>query len=482
MLTIQRPAYLVIRFFVAAIIVQSIKADPLPEPWQSKREAVNRITDKACSGDESAISEVHRRLADNDPVMMNNTAWLSDNCDSFKTLTALETSAYQMLSALAGYPIAMSNYGQLLITGERDNKRDASKGLAFMEKAIDAGYGGAAVRLAELYVEGEWLPCDLEKSRAYLFMAKGEDVSPDKVKSLEELIAKAEEKKDRTVLIPAATFSGTFSMGDNFKEGRENELPVHSVYVSDFYIARTETTYRRWKHVGDWAVNNGYSFESHGEASGTDHPVHSVTWYDVVKWCNAASELHGLEPVYRLSDGSVYRTGRLEPLIEYDNRGYRLPTEAEWEKAARGGLSGKRFPWGNEINHRHANFLSMGNKSESYDTNSYDKDTWTFHPITRHSFSMTAPVGSFAANGYGLYDMAGNLSEWCGDWSVREGGYSSSSPVIDPTGPSSDDQDFRVVRGGSWRSSAFACRTAFRHSAQPGARIENLGFRVARTR
>jgi hypothetical protein len=176
------------------------RADPIPEPWQSERETVIAITDKACSGDEGAISEVYSRLSENDPVMMNATGWLHSNCDAFKSMTKEETRVYQRKSALAGFPIAMSNYGVALIRGDLGAAKDLSTGLALMDQSIEAGYGTAALILAEFYAKGEWLPRDVEKARPYIRMAKAEDVSPDEIASVQALIADAaaEEPKGST--------------------------------------------------------------------------------------------------------------------------------------------------------------------------------------------------------------------------------------------------------------------------------------------
>lgn len=283
---------------------------------------------------------------------------------------------------------------------------------------------------------------------------------------------------DAQVIAPApAGFAyipaGSFQMGDSFSEGSTNERPVHSVYLSGFYMGRTEVTYAQWQEVYNWAVANNYSFDNAGAGKAANHPVHTVSWYDVVKWCNAASEREGLAPVYRTGDGSVYRTGQLAPVIAYGNRGYRLPTEAEWEKAARGDLSSKRFPWGDTISHSEANYRADGDRYP------YDSSPFTdlrFHPsYDDGNYPYTSPVGSFAPNGYGLYDMAGNVWEWCGDWYAD---YPSSS-VSNPTGPGSGA--YRVRRGGGWNSSADLCRVAFRGRAYPVNRYYGIGFRLARS-
>ena len=264
------------------------------------------------------------------------------------------------------------------------------------------------------------------------------------------------------VLIPA----GSFQMGDNL-DG-ESDAPVHSVYVSAFYMDKYDVTEGLWQQVYTWAVAHGYSFDNSGSVNdgyskGPNYPVVVVDWYDCAEWCNARSEMEGRTPAYYTSAAqtTVYRTGDLDLSSACVNwgAGYRLATEAEWEKAARGGLSGQRFPWGNTINESQANYyaypLSLNSGGYSYDVNSYAGYNVNF--VTGNFY--TSSVNSFAPNGYGLYDMAGNVWQWCWDW------YGTYAGVSDPRGPASGS--FRVNRGGSWTYYAFYCRTANRVNRDP---------------
>jgi formylglycine-generating enzyme required for sulfatase activity len=156
------------------------------------------------------------------------------------------------------------------------------------------------------------------------------------------------------VLIPA----GSFTMGNCMDpgEGYSDELPLHTVYVGGFYMDRYEVSKALWDEVYAWATNRPadvrYSFECGAEGKASNHPAQTMTWYDAVKWCNARSEKEGRAPCYytnaSLSQAAIYRSGQLDLATNWVNwavSGYRLPTEAEWEKAARGGASGHRFPW-----------------------------------------------------------------------------------------------------------------------------------------
>ena len=253
------------------------------------------------------------------------------------------------------------------------------------------------------------------------------------------------------VLIPA----GSFTMGDTL-DGESDAVPI-SVTVSAFYMDTNLVSYSQWQTVYNWATSYGYGFDYAGSGKETNHPVQTVDWYDVVKWSNARSQQAGKTAVYYTDAGltQVYTNGLVEPYVNWTANGYRLPTEAEWEKAARGGLSGQRFPWGNTISESQANYY--GDTGYSYDLGPDGFNA----AFTTGGSPYTSPVGYFAANGYGLYDMAGNVFEWCWDWYGTP--YAGGSDPHGPIGPLS----YRVLRGGSWATVA---------TVDGGARCASRGY------
>jgi len=257
-----------------------------------------------------------------------------------------------------------------------------------------------------------------------------------------------------------------------FNQDPRGEAPTNAVYVNAFFMDQYEVTKEFWDSVMAWALENGYRFDNIGYSKAANHPVHTVNWYDAVKWCNARSQKEGLTPCYYESDlGILFKTGRTLPFVNWDANGYRLPTEAEWEKAARGGATGHRFPWADSDNITHAQANYYSSTDSFYDTSS----TRGFNPtFTDGVWPFTSPVGYFAPNGYGLYDMAGNVWEWCWDW---YGSYPSGS-VTDPHGPNTGN--YRVRRGGSWHESAAICQTAKRSFLTPEASYDYVGLRCVR--
>lgn len=262
------------------------------------------------------------------------------------------------------------------------------------------------------------------------------------------------------VVIPA----GAFTMGDSLGTNYADQLPSHNCYVSAFLIDVNLVTKALWDDVYQWALLHDYDFENAGTGKDTNHPVVEVSWYDAVKWCNARSEKEGLIPAYYTDSNQtgVLRSGRvnLDSGSVKWNAGYRLPTEAEWEKAARGGAAGHAYPWRdtNLFYHDRANVLNnpMFGSGE---------------------FPRTSPVGHFASNGYGLADMAGNVWEWCWDW-YDAGWYSVTPTVSDTRGPNSGD--YRTLRGGSWNDGESYAHCATRGFDAAEASFNAYGFRCVK--
>jgi formylglycine-generating enzyme required for sulfatase activity len=225
---------------------------------------------------------------------------------------------------------------------------------------------------------------------------------------------------------------GTFQMGST--DGDSDEKPVHSVTVKSFYMGKYEVTQKEWVEI--MGTNPSYF-------KGDNLPVETVTWHEVIEYCNKRSLKEGLTPAYRGSGDSI--------TCNFSASGYRLPTEAEWEYAAKGGDK---------------DYLTLTYAG----SNNVDAVGW----YTDNSGGRTHPVGTKQPNSLGLYDMSGNVWEWCWDW---KGDYPASART-DPTGPASGS--YRVLRGGSWYNYARNLRSAFRNFDTPSYRHGDYGFRLVR--
>jgi formylglycine-generating enzyme required for sulfatase activity len=281
------------------------------------------------------------------------------------------------------------------------------------------------------------------------------------------------------VCVPA----GRWRMGDHSGAGYADERPVHEVAVDAFLMDRSEVPWAQWTEVYHWALTAGYEFggaEAIEPPRAPDHPVCNVTWYDAVKWANARSEMTGRRPVYYTDAAheTVYRAGTLDltdAMVDWEADGFRLPTEAEWEWAARGGLEGHHYPWpspGTEfkpwIDGSRANYWQSGDP--------FDAEPLCASAPVAYYQGNQSPHGHDMANGYGLYDMAGNVAEWCLDWYDDHWYDTPEARLPNPRGPARGPG--RIIRGGSWISSEKYCRVAVRYTSAPGFRCHCYGLRL----
>lgn len=283
---------------------------------------------------------------------------------------------------------------------------------------------------------------------------------------------------------------GKFIMGS---EEDKSESPAREVVVSSFLIGKYEVTYSQWKYVYDWALTNGYEFDNEGQTgasyetiknsaeyedayTGTGniyHPALMINWYDVVKWCNAKSEMEELEPVYYTDSAkkNLYKKGNYDitpTMVNWRANGYRLPTEAEWEYAARGGIQGL-YLWGN-------NEKDVGKYANILDESARDVVDVEIYIQTEDGFADTSIVGSLTPNKFGLYDMIGNAWEWVFDF---YGNYANSFPIKDPKGPSRGSS--RVIKGGGFYTN-YPVRISVRYADAPYTADYSNGFRVVRNK
>jgi formylglycine-generating enzyme required for sulfatase activity len=251
----------------------------------------------------------------------------------------------------------------------------------------------------------------------------------------------------KLTLIPG----GTFRMGSpvDDKDARTDEKPQHEVRITrSFYLGVYEVTQAQYEavmgHNPSYFSSNGGGKKEVAGQSTSQHPVEYVSWLDAVMFCNKLSQKEGLKPFYAI-DGETVRV----PVEK--GPGYRLPTEAEWEYACRAGTR-TRFLFGDD----EAGLGEYG---------------WYYG----NSGGRTHPVGQNRANALGLFDMHGNVYEWCGDWFGAR--YYGESPAEDPPGPV--QASHRVIRGGGWYNGPRNCRSAYRKWGEPANHNYNLGFRLA---
>ena len=266
------------------------------------------------------------------------------------------------------------------------------------------------------------------------------------------------------VLIPA----GTFQMGS--KDGEDSNKPVHEVTITKpFYMGKYEVTQAEYEKYCSYTGSNSPN-SSYGD--GDNYPAYYVSWYDAIVYCNKRSMAEGLTPCYSINDltnpeewGKLPTTAWDDPLRDtwdavecnWNANGYRLPTEAEWEYAARAG----------------DNTVDSLTYSGTSDVNELEKYAWYYD----NSDYTTHEVGKKEANVFGLYDMSGNIWEWCWNWFTSE--YDENTEGgSDPTGASAGSN--RVYRGGGWYDYSDYCAVSYRDCSIPLLPLHYLGFRVVR--
>jgi formylglycine-generating enzyme len=288
----------------------------------------------------------------------------------------------------------------------------------------------------------------------------------------------------KLVTIPAGEFLMGSSKADD-PDAEDDEIPQHRVRISrPFYLGATEVTVGQFRRVaeatgfrteaetdgkGGWGWNGTkfeqaprYTWLNPGFAQTDEHPVVNVSWNDAIAFCNKLSEMEGLKPYYQFGAGA-----------QSAGDGYRLPTEAEWEYACRAGTT-TRYQGG----HDPETLAQVGNIADgTAKAQGGIFANWTTI-AGRDGYVFTAPVGRFRANAFGLYDMHGNVWEWCWDWYKAD--YYKESAVADPSGPLG--ASYRVDRGGSWGDDPRFARSSNRLWSTPVNRGSSLGFRLARVR
>jgi len=266
------------------------------------------------------------------------------------------------------------------------------------------------------------------------------DLTDDEIKEIIDTI------DDNMILVEGGEFKmGNDKGGMGFVTNTSNEKPLHSVTLDDFYISKFEVTQELWKSIME---------DDPSMVRGKGRPVEQVTWYDIVKFCNKLSEKKGLQKCYNIGKETGFIVKDREVSCDFKANGYRLPTEAEWEYAAKG-----------------------GNKTNGYEysgSNDIAEVAW----YTSFAIGKPEIVGAKLGNELGIYDMTGNVWEYCWD------SYDSykSEALINPTGPEKEKYgNYRVRRGGCRNLRKNFCGVTFRQSLMASMKDDMTGFRIAIT-
>ena len=414
--------------------------------WTVTKEATEEAEGsraRSCTVCRYTATEVIEKLAHTHKFA---TAWTKDETNHWHAATCEHT---EEVSGKAAH-----TFGDWTVTKEATEEAEGSK-----ERSCSVcGYTATEVieKLAHTHKFAEEWTSD----ETYHWHAAtcGHDVTDSKAEHsfVNEVCTICE--YSRSVLIPA----GTFQMGSN--AGEDRNKPVHEVTITKpFYMGKYEVTqaeYEKYCSYGSRSPSSSYG-------DGDNYPAYYVSWYDALVYCNKRSMAEGLTPCYSISGSTDPEKWGTVPtssnntwnavVCNWNANGYRLPTEAEWEYAARAG----------------DNTVASLIYSGTSDVNKLGEYAW----YSSNSNNKTHEVGTKKANGFGLYDMSGNVCEWCWNWFTNsydaeaEGG-------SDPTGASAGSS--RVSRGGSWVDVSDYCAVSYRDRNSPSYRYHYYGFRVVR--
>jgi formylglycine-generating enzyme required for sulfatase activity/uncharacterized caspase-like protein len=349
---------------------------------------------------------------------------------AFEKKNYIEAISYYEQAVSSGNSEAMNALGYMYQTGTGVTK-DTKQAKSWYERSYSLSNNKAAYNLGYMYEFG--VEVNIIKAKEY-YQKSCDWGDANGCERLKHLSKSEKPVVSSTQLIkymdlPFAEMAyiqgGTFEMGDTRNEGSKDEKPVHTVKLDGFYMGKYEVTQRQWESI--MGSNPSYFKDC------PDCPVEQVSWEDVQEFLKKLNSKTGSK--------------------------YRLPTEAEWEYAAGGGAS---------------NRTRFGNGMNILESSGANFDATNVKPYSRKGVyrRKTIKVGSFKSNGLGLYDMSGNVFEWCNDW---YGDY-ASSPSTNPTGPVSGSN--RVFRGGSWNGNPSSILVAYRYGNTPGCRYYSIGFRV----